>query len=184
MHCSVFRVKADPVAFNSNNFAEASTIDSKKSSPLSSISFLLVASHTQTLFTWIWYTCSSILQCCTSQKPCFEAKRFFKILGFTGKCHLTHPSVYVAKIWKNLIHTGTLVTQAIVAQRWNQGALKIQNNKFASHSASTGDGPEVYAEMLTKNLTPYVTTQVHCKDISAWWDLYSFCLDCRAVVVF
>lgn len=26
--------------------------------------------------------------------------------------------------------------------------------------ASTGDGPEVYAEMLTKNLTPYVTTQV------------------------
>ncbi|XP_073238459.1 gamma-tubulin complex component 2-like [Porites lutea] len=26
--------------------------------------------------------------------------------------------------------------------------------------ASTGDGPEVYAEILTKNLTPYVTTQV------------------------
>lgn len=27
--------------------------------------------------------------------------------------------------------------------------------------ASTGDGPEVYAEILTKNLTPYVTTQVN-----------------------
>ena len=31
---------------------------------------------------------------------------------------------------------------------------------FASHRASSGDGPEVYAELLTKNLTPYVTTQV------------------------
>lgn len=36
---------------------------------------------------------------------------------------------------------------------------------FLTHSASSGDGPEVYAEMLTKNLTPYVTTQVRCKDI-------------------
>ncbi|KAK2565112.1 Gamma-tubulin complex component 2 [Acropora cervicornis] len=26
--------------------------------------------------------------------------------------------------------------------------------------ASSGNGPEVYAEILTKNLTPYVTTQV------------------------
>ena len=32
---------------------------------------------------------------------------------------------------------------------------------FFFFRASTGDGPEVYAEILTKNLTPYVTTQVN-----------------------
>lgn len=47
---------------------------------------------------------------------------------------------------------------------------------FASNRASSGDGPEVYAEMLTKNLTPYVTTQVRCLDISG--HLFNF-MDCR-----
>ena len=47
-----------------------------------------------------------------------------------------------------------------------QVVLNIEVINFVSHSASSGDGPEVYAEMLTKNLTPYVTTQVQCKDKS------------------
>ena len=32
---------------------------------------------------------------------------------------------------------------------------------FVVNSVTSGEGPEVYAEMLTKNMTPYVTTQVN-----------------------
>lgn len=31
---------------------------------------------------------------------------------------------------------------------------------FATFRVSGGDGPEVYTDVLTKNMTPYVTTQV------------------------
>jgi len=82
-------------------------------------------------------------------------------LGFAAKHHFARPSSSVAKIWKSLIPTGYCCCKEGIRV---YAIYKVIN--FASHSASSGDGPEVYAEMLTKNLTPYVTTQVCCQDIS------------------
>ena len=43
---------------------------------------------------------------------------------------------------------------------------------FVVNSATSGEGPEVYAEMLTKNMTPYVTTQVNIiLEFNKTWNL-------------
>ena len=64
----------------------------------------------------------------------------------------------------NLLEVGSEICwlSPLVVTQVNKG-LTVCTDKlfdFVMNSATSGEGPEVYAELLTKNMSPYVTTQV------------------------